>query len=365
MQSLPQLPGRWLACTFFNFCFMIVKRNFDPVKVWGYIRWPLLFALIWSLLAWIAGSMLGPERLAISFAPVAVLGSALAIFVAFRNNSAYARWWEARQLWGGIVNSSRVLARLVITFSDSHAHQPAFDRARSEHFKRQMVFGILAWVHALRLHLRGQLQEPEARAVLERYLPPEDRALLEPFDNLPHGIHFLMGRKIYEAMANGTLGGFDSFQMEGQLLALANLQGGCERIKNTPLPRQYDYFTRLFIAVFSALLPFGMLSLFGSAAPGAPTWIMVPLSTLLAAVFIIMEKTGAANEDPFENRTTDVPMTALCNTIERDLLQLLRAQRLNNQLPDEKQANEPDSGQQATDELLLPKKLQPENGYLF
>jgi len=334
---------------------MIVKRNFDPVKVWVYIRWPLLFALGWSLLVWLLGQRFEPERLAISFAPVAVLGSALAIFVAFRNNSAYGRWWEARQLWGGIVNSSRVLARLVITFSDSHAHQPQFDRARSEHFKRQMIFGAIAWVHALRLHLRGQLQEPGERAVLERYLTPEDRALLEPFDNLPHGIHYVMGRKIYEAMANGTLGGFDSFQMEGQLLALANLQGGCERIKNTPLPRQYDFFTRLFIAVFSALLPLGLLSLFGSGTPGVPTWVIVPMSTLLAGVFIIMEKTGAANEDPFENRTTDVPMTALCNTIERDLLQLLGAQLLDKQLPNEHRRNE----------LLLPEKLQPQNGYLY
>ena len=319
---------------------MIVKHNFAPLKVWGYIRKPLLFAWSWSIVVWLLSLKMAPQFLALNFAPVGVLGSALAIFVAFRNNSAYGRWWEARQLWGGIVNASRVLARLVITFSDSHAHQPQFDRQRSEQFKREMVLAAIAWVHALRFQLRGQLQEPEAKSLLKRYVSAEDRELLERFDNLPHGLHWIMGRKIYAAMANGTLGGFDSFQMEGQLLALANLQGSCERIKNTPLPRQYDFFTRLFIGLFSVLLPFGLLGFFGAPEAEAQRWLIIPLTTLLAAVFIIMEKTGAANEDPFENRSTDVPLTALCNTIERDLLQLL---------------GEPEQ----------PAKLQPVDGYLY
>lgn len=122
-------------------------------------------------------------------------------------------------------------------------------------------------------------------------------------------------------MGNGILGGFDSFQMEGQLLALANYHGGCERIKNTPLPRQYDFFTRVFVQVFSGLLPFGLLGFF----VGSPSlsWLVIPLSVIISGVFILMERTGAANENPFENLITDIPMTALCNTIERDLLEML------------------------------------------
>lgn len=149
-----------------------------------------------------------------------------------------------------------------------------------------------------------------------------------------------MGQQIYEAMANGTLGGFDSFQMEGQLLALINYQGGVERIKNTPLPRQYDFFTRVFVILFALLLPFGLLGFFNAEHLLQYSWLMIPLSILIAGVFIVMERTGAANEDPFENRATDVALTSICNTIERNL-------------------------KEALGETDLPEKLEPVDGYLY
>lgn len=311
---------------------MIVKRNFSPVKVWGYIWREVSFALLWSLFIWILFDVFSFEALSISFTPVGILGSALAIFVAFRNNAAYGRWWEARQIWGGIVNSSRVFARLVFTFVDSHKHQANYDSTRSEQFKVSMIKRQIAWVHALRLHLRHQSDWE----ILKPHLPNVEFDELMRANNKPNYLQLLMGKHIYEAMSNGTLAGFDSFQMEGQLLALANYQGACERIKNTPLPRQYDYFTRLFVWLFVLLLPFGLLSITSAGM----TWISVPLATIIAAVFSIMEKTGSANEDPFENLTTDVPLTALCNTIERDLLEMLPGQE-------------------------VPQKLEPVNGYLM
>lgn len=313
---------------------MIVKKNFHPLKVWGYIKNQVLFALAWALAVWTLFALAGITELALNFTPIGVLGSALAIFVAFRNNSAYGRWWEARTIWGGIVNSSRVLGRLVITFTDAHAHQPNYDAARSEAFKQRLVYQLIAWVHALRFHLRREEKWDELKPLLD----PEDWNLLNKAQNKPNYLQLLMGRQIYQAMANGTLGGFDSFQMEGQLLALANYQGASERIKNTPLPRQYDFFTRLFVLLFAALLPFGLLGFF-SSTPGL-SWLIIPISVLISGVFTIMERTGAANEDPFENLVTDVPLTALCNTIERDLREMLGEEN-------------------------LPEKLVPQQGYLF
>lgn len=294
-----------------------------------------MLSIIWSTAIWCLHYFAG-IALEVSFTPIGVLGSALAIFIAFRNNSAYGRWWEARKIWGGIVNSSRVLSRLVITFSDSHSKQENYERERSENFKKSMVLKCIAWVHALRFQLRKQDQWHE----LANYLSPQDFEELKQTQNKPNYLQLLMGREIYEAMGNGTLGGFDSFQMEGQLLALANYQGAAERIKNTPLPRQYDFFTRVFVLLFAVLLPFGLLSFFQLETLPLASILMVPFSVLLASVFVIMERTGAANEDPFENLVTDVPLTALCNTIERDLLEVL--------------GNEP-----------LPPKMEPDNGYLF
>ncbi len=113
---------------------MIIKRNFSPLKVAYYVRYELLTAVLVSAFVYVLHRQ---EILsfALPFSVAAILGSALAIFIAFRNNSSYGRWWEARTLWGGIVNSSRVLARLLITFTDSHAHQQNYDKTRSENFK--------------------------------------------------------------------------------------------------------------------------------------------------------------------------------------------------------------------------------------
>lgn len=299
---------------------MIVKRNFNPIRVLQYVRYEMLFALTTGSLVLLLHHY-GVKGMAIPYSVTAILGSALAIFIAFRNNSSYGRWWEARTLWGGIVNSSRVLARLIITFTDSHAHQQNYDELRGTEFKRSMLYLTIAWVHALRLHLRGQENWQELRV----YLSEEEFQQMKLAHNKPNYLQLLSGRKIYEAMANGTLGGFDSFQMEGQLLALANYQGGCERIKNTPLLRQYDFFTRLFLFTFLLVLPF---SLIGDFSRMGIVHLMLPVSMIVAFVFAIIGKVGEVNEDPFENRITDVPLSALCNTIERDLKEMLGEREL-------------------------------------
>ena len=311
---------------------MILKRQFNPVRVVQYIRRELVFTILAAIAVYLAYS----NRLTavvLPFSVAAILGSALAIFIAFRNNSAYGRWWEARTQWGGIVNASRVLARLIITFTDSHEHQQNYDRARSEQFKQDMVYKTIAWAHALRLHLRNQDTWHE----LQPFLSPEEYRAMLIAQNKPNYLQLLAGKSIYTAMANGTLGGFDSFQMEGQLLALANYQGSCERIKNTPLLRQYDYFNRLFLYVFILLLPFSLIGDFTKLGMGILT---IPVSVIISFVFAIISKVGEVNEDPFENRITDVPMTALCNTIERDLREMLG-------------------------ETTLPAKATPENGFLY
>jgi putative membrane protein len=292
----------------------------------------LAISVLITLFVYVSYHEFGWHRVSLPFSIAAILGSALAIFIAFRNNSSYSRWWEARTLWGGIVNSSRVFARLVCTFTDSHKHQPNYEAARSENFKHTLINLQIAWAHALRFHLRRQ----ENWSELKPYLTPDDFEAMMKSTNKPNYLQTIMGNHIYRAMSNGTLGGFDSFQMEGQLLALANYQGGCERIKNTPLLRQYHFFTKLFLFVFMIVLPF---SLIGDFNRMEMTWMTVPVSILISFVFAVMGKVGEVNEDPFENRITDVPLTSLCNTIERDLLETLGNH-------------------------TLPEKLTPINGYL-
>ncbi len=311
---------------------MIVKKNFNPIAVAQYMKAELITSVVISVAVYLLYNA-GFQKTGLPFSVAAILGSALAIFIAFRNNSAYSRWWEARTLWGGIVNSSRVFARLVKTFTDSHQHQQNYDADRSSHFKKNLINMQIAWAHALRLHLRKQDDWQE----LKPFLLKEDYEAVLTSQNKPNFLQNLMGNHIYNAMANGTLGGFDSFQMEGQLLALANYQGGCERIKNTPLLRQYHFFTKLFLLVFMIVLPFSLINEFAKLEI---SWMMIPVSVLISFVFGVMGKVGEVNEDPFENRIQDVPLTALCNTIERDLKETLG-------------------------ETNLPEKIQPEKGFLF
>lgn len=310
---------------------MILKRNFNILRVLDYVKYECLFASAIALIAYFLHSQ--NQLISLPFSIAAILGSALAIFIAFRNNNSYSRWWEARTLWGGIVNSSRVLARLVITFTDSHQHQSNFDAGRSRQFKTDVVMKIIAWAHAMRLHLRKQNDWEQ----LKHYVSEAEFIQVQQAQNKPNTLHLLTGQSIYRAMADGTLGGFDSFQMEGQLLALANYQGGCERIKNTPLLRQYDFFTRLFLYAFILILPFCCIT---DLAKMNLSWLAIPISLFISFVFAILGKVGEVNEDPFENRITDVPLNALCNTIERDLLDLLGSPN-------------------------LPEKLEPQNGFLF
>ncbi|GAB4331914.1 MAG: bestrophin family ion channel [Flammeovirgaceae bacterium] len=295
---------------------MILRKVFLPQRVVWYMRFELLFSSILAVLVWLIYVVLEMQKITLPFSISATLGGALAIFLGFRNNNSYSRWWEARQIWGGIVNSSRVLARLIITFTDSHAHQANYVKDRSEAFKQSMVFRQIAWTHAMRMHLRREDNWQE----IKHLLPESEFLEFIQAQNKPNYLHLLMGKRIYEAMANGTLGGFDSFQMEGQLLALANYQGSCERIKNTPLLRQYHYFTNLFLYAFMLLLPFTLIGDFNKL--GIAEW-MIPISILISFVFSTIAKVGEINEDPFENRVTDVPLTAICNTIERDLKEML------------------------------------------
>lgn len=312
---------------------MILKRNFDPRKVAIYVWKDVTLAVTVAVAVYVAVVLLGWSFVALSFAPIGLLGTALSIFLAFRANTSFARWGEAAQAWAAITAANRIFGRLVVTFTDSHRHTPQYKEEVAEAFKREVVYRQIAWAHALRLELRGQSDWRE----LERFLPEADVAALRQQPNKPLFLMKRQGQRIYDGMAQGILQGFDSFQMEGQLAALSMQQAVCERIKTIPIPRQYDYFTRLFVRIFVVLLPFFLIKTLGG--DGVP-WLVIPLTALIAFLLTAIERTGAVNEEPFENRITDVPLSATCREIERDLRAMLG-------------------------ETDLPPKLEAQNGYLF
>jgi putative membrane protein len=245
--------------------------------------------------------------------PLSMMGGALSIFLAFRNNSAYDRWWEARTLWGGLVNSARTLARQVLTLIDRPTEPgPAGEPAPGRHLIELQI----AYVHALRCHLRGQNPFPELQVTLS----PDDISRLRGQRNVPLALLLQMGqvlRRLYEA---GQLDSYRFTTLDRTLVELCNVQGACERIKNTPLPRQYEYVPRVLVGVYCLLLPFGMVEGLGLLTP--------LLSTLVSFIFLSLESVGRDIENPFENTVHDTPMSALSRTIEINLRQHLGDRQL-------------------------------------
>ncbi len=325
---------------------MIIKRNLSPVKIVRYVGTEMLVSVALSVVvfALYKGGIL---VLSLPFSLSAILGSALAIFIGFRNNTAYSRWWEARTLWANIANSSRIFARQIIANADNAVATGKVSEEKAQRFKQELLYRQIAFAHALRLHLRQEsitiralkhhAQNTATAEDFRHLLSNEEFAWATSKENTPNMLLHKQGLRVKEGMKEEILGAFDNISLEPTLATFNSLQGSCERIKQTPLLRQYDYFTRLFLIVFMLLLPF---TLIGDFIKIGIDVLMMPVSIIIAFVFNTIAKVGAANEDPFENLITDVPLTAICNAIERDLKEMLG-------------------------ESELPPKVEPEHGYLM
>jgi putative membrane protein len=293
----------------------------------------LLLSVLFTASVFVLYEALRFRQIILPFSIAAILGSALAIFIAFRNNNSYNRWWEARTLWGNILNNSRIFARQIISNADYAANIGKASAEAVITYKKEMIYRQIAFAHALRLHLRKQHTFEE----FEHLLTKAEFEKIILTQNLPNGILLTQGIRIKEGMRDEILGAFDNISLEPTLGGFNNFQGACERIKNTPLLCQYHFFTNLFLQVFMLILPFCLI---GDFAKLQLTWLMIPVAVLISFVFGVMAKVGEVNEDPFENKITDVPLTALCNTIERDLKEMLY-------------------------ETVLPPTMEAEKGYLF
>ncbi|MFN3847942.1 MAG: bestrophin family protein [Spirosomataceae bacterium] len=308
---------------------MILKKIFNPFSVARYMRTELIVSTVFSVVVYFLYHNQHLEKVSLPFSVAAILGSALAIFLAFRNNNAYNRWWEARTLWGGIINNSRIFARQIIANADNAVTIEKSTQQQVDDYKKELIYRQIAFAHALRLHLRKQDSWQE----LKHLLSEEEYKILTQKVNKPNYLLQNQGVRIKEGMRAEILGAFDNISLEPTLAGFNNFQGSCERIKNTPLLRQYHFFTKLFLMVFMVILPFSLITDFNKM--GVPV-LMIPISILVSFVFGVMGKVGEVNEDPFENRITDIPMTSMCNTIERDLKEMLGESNLPAKLEAEK-----------------------------
>ena len=243
-------------------------------------------------------------RLKITLTPVpfSLIGLALAIFLGFRNSASYDRYWEGRKLWGQLVINSRNLCRQILTFIDR-------GNTRSEPTPRQeqMVFKVIAFTHALRHHLRESCPKSD----LAQLLPADEweRVVLAP--NKPNYLLNIMGNDLRLCLEEKNTHPYFAASIDQNLDRMADILGGCERIKNTPIPFSYTVLLHRTAYLYCFLLPFGLVDTLG---------FMTPLVVgIISYTFFGLDALGDELEQPFGLFPNDLPLTSLSTTIERDL----------------------------------------------
>lgn len=289
---------------------MLLKENIPFSYVFGKIkREVVLIALYVTVIALLQHAF--NLNVSIPVSVPMILGTVISLLLAFRANQAYDRWWEARIVWGSVVNDSRSWARQVVSFIDNK-----FDDDEKEALEKRLINRQIAWAHCLGRALRDQDNEKE----LGKWMTEHDLDFINRYNSTPMAILELQARDIKYALDNGWINAYQHVEMDKTLSNFSDSMGKCERIKKTVFPSTYGLYLHLVMNLFMMLLPFALIEFFG--------WLMIPLVTVIAASFWLIEKMSVHLQDPFENKPTDTPVTSIALTIERDLKQVLRQHSL-------------------------------------
>lgn len=226
-----------------------------------------------------------------------IAGAVIALALAFRTNTGYARFWEGRTLWGAIVNACRNLARTV----DMHARPDS-------HEMKQFARWIVVYAHTTRRSLREQLQDDEIAALLT----PAELETLRAQAHRPLAAATELSRQLRAIAEKYAMNPFMVVQAESLIANLVDYLGGCERIRRTPTPYGFVLLVRRCIVMFLASLPLALVDSLG----------MLSVLITMAVAYPVLMIEALANEldDPFGHDANDLPLSRICATIEKNLL---------------------------------------------
>ncbi|GGI23167.1 bestrophin family protein [Pedobacter mendelii] len=228
-----------------------------------------------------------------------VLGTAIAFFIGFNNNQAYDRWWEARKIWGALVNDSRSFTRALINYVDN-----------DNITVKKMIYRHIAFLYALKANLRGAVDE-----IYIKYLTEEDLKEIELHNNAHNAILNIQSRDLQKLSKSGDIDGFRFIEINEMLTRFSDSMGMSERIKNTIFPTTYTYLTKVFIWLFVVTFTLVISQSAGIAS--------IFLGWLIGFVFVSTQINGMSLVNPFENNSAGVPLNQITRTIEINLLQML------------------------------------------
>ena len=315
---------------------MFAKRNYGFFMTLNWSKKPFLLGLIYTALVvaiYKISMYFFHVNISLPWQPVSTLGIAVAFYLGFKNNASYDRTWEARKIWGAIVNNSRSFTASLLAYIKGQ---------NKESLQKELVYRHLAWITALRYQLRlardwehteERLNSHFAPTVCESYYSKLDKEMLQFISadelqyykqktNMATQILQKQISRIEEIHEAGQIDLFKQLEIQKYLTAFYDEQGKSERIKNFPFPRQYASTALWMTLLFSLLIPFGMIDIMAHVDPGQ-FWLIIPLSAMTIWVFFLMEKIGDYSENPFEGTYNDVPITSIAVNIEIDLREML------------------------------------------
>ncbi len=330
---------------------MYVKRRYPFKSVLIWTKREIIFFFVFSSVVTILYELLGIKWLQVPLAPVALIGTAVAFMVGFQNNAAYDRIWEARKIWGGVVNTSR---SFIITVKDSfYMHRTEAKKDESDVI-RIITHRHIAWLTALRYAMRTKknwetpyedahsqgtffYNIPEFTSTLENELEPflskEEFGYVMSKDNKPNAIINLQSKHLRQLTDEKKFWDFTLLNLQAMLQEMTALQGKSERIKNFPYPKQYGTIGYHFVHIFMWLLPMAIIPAFAimgvEIAITNPfigsyfVWLNIPFTVIVIWVFNTMLRIGLAGENPFEGSPNDVPISNISRGITRDILQII------------------------------------------
>jgi len=322
---------------------MHVGRNFTVMESLVWTRRDIYKYIILASLVVVLFDILDWKWVGMPWFPMALIGTAVAFMIGFKNKASYDRLWEARMIYGAIVNTSRIWGIMVCDFiTNTHATK-ALTNEQLKEVHRRIIYRHIGWLTAMRHQLR-QTREwetmyqkpnkefkkyfkvPEEHENLEnelkKFLSPNDLDAVIHKTNRATGIISLQSKDLRELLQKGLIEDFRHMELENRLADLFVQQGKCERIKNFPYPRQFATLNMYFVWIFVFLLPLGMVGEFSKLGENF-VWLTVPFSALVSWIFHTLEKIGEATENPFQSGPVDIPITSLRRTIETELREML------------------------------------------
>ncbi|MDR7370345.1 bestrophin family ion channel [Flavobacterium aquidurense] len=333
---------------------MFVNNRFHIKSLIKFSGGSLALIVSWAFMIFFSYEYLNIRWISIPWVSVGIIGTAVSFYIGFKNNQSYDRIWEARKIWGTLLNISRMWGITTKSYINNQISVNKLSEEEINAILKKLVYRNIAYAYAFRAQLLipttwehislgtriakrsrkilekfgiSMLEDNFTREIVEKHLDYDEHEELKQFTNKATHIIDLQSQHLLELRKMNVINDFYHAQLQNLLNNFYEEQGKAERIKNFPLPRLYAYASNVFVWIFIILLPFGLIAEFDKMGP-YNVWLFIPVVTIISWIFSLMEMVGDYSENPFGGLGNDIPMLSLCRTIEIDLKQMIRDEEI-------------------------------------